>query len=163
VGVIYAGLMLTADGPKVIEFNCRFGDPETQALVPRLDSDRSDLAEAMLACADGSLGQLDLVWRPEACVAVVAASEGYPGLYPTGLPIGGLEEAGRVEDAVVFHAGTRLGAGGSVVTSGGRVLAASGLGPTVDDARRRAYEGLGAISFDGMWYRTDIAAGVPVA
>jgi phosphoribosylamine--glycine ligase len=157
VGVIYAGLMLTADGPKVIEFNCRFGDPETQALVPRLGS---DLAEALLACVDGSLGQIDLSWRPEACVAVVAASKGYPGSYATGLPIQGLEEAGRAEDVVVFHAGTRLGPGGSVVTSGGRVLAVSGLGPTVGDAHRRAYEGLAPITFEGMWRRSDIAAGV---
>jgi phosphoribosylamine---glycine ligase len=158
VGVVYAGLMLTTDGPKVIEFNCRFGDPETQAVLPRLASDRSDLAEAMLACADGTLGQLDLAWRPDACVAVVAASEGYPGSYPTGQPIRGLEQAGRAEDVTVFHAGTRLGPGGAVVTSGGRVLAVSALGPTVGDARRRAYEGLSAVSFDGMWHRTDIAA-----
>jgi phosphoribosylamine--glycine ligase len=155
VGVIYAGLMLTTDGPKVIEFNCRFGDPETQALIPRLGS---DLAEAMLACVDGSLAGLRLAWRPEACVTVVAASEGYPGSYATGLPIRGLEEAAKVPDAVVFHAGTRAGDDGSVLTAGGRVLAASGLGAGIEAARRRAYEALSVVSFDGMWSRGDIAS-----
>jgi phosphoribosylamine---glycine ligase len=155
VGVIYAGLMLTPDGPKVIEFNCRFGDPETQALIPRLGS---DLAEAMVACVEGSLGGVRLTWRPEACVTVVAASEGYPGSYETGLPIRGLDDAARIEDAVVFHAGTRPGPGGSILTSGGRVLAVSGTGDGIEAARSRAYEALSLVSFDGMWSRSDIAS-----
>jgi phosphoribosylamine--glycine ligase len=154
VGVIYAGLMLTADGPKVVEFNCRFGDPETQALIPRLGS---DLAQAMLATTEGGLATVELSWRPESCVTVVAASEGYPASYETGLRIDGLAAAAEVDDVVVFHAGTRPEDGGEVLTAGGRVLAASGLGDDIATARRQAYEALGRISFPGMWFRRDIA------
>jgi phosphoribosylamine--glycine ligase len=114
----------------------------------------------MLACVDGSLSHLDLAWRPDACVTVVAASDGYPGSYSTGLSIEGLEEAGKLDDVVVFHAGTRRSPEGRVLTSGGRVLNVSGVGPTVADARQRAYEGLSRISFEGMWNRTDIAAAI---
>lgn len=156
-GVIYAGLMLTAEGAKVIEFNCRFGDPETQALLPRLDS---DLVEALLACAEGSLDGVKLQWRSDACVCVVAASEGYPGEYATGHPILGLQDAATITKIPVFHAGTALGPSGDVVTSGGRVLGVSAVDEDISSARTRAYEAMGKISFDGMHYRSDIAEGV---
>jgi phosphoribosylamine---glycine ligase len=152
-GVIYAGIMLTPDGPKVLEFNCRFGDPETQALLPRL---ASDLMEPILACTDGTLSGVRLDWRPDACVAVVAAAAGYPGSSSTGAPISGLEGAEALTGLPVFQAGTRPGPDGSVVTSGGRVLAVAALGDAPWLARRRAYDGLGQVSFDGMWYRSDI-------
>lgn len=155
VGVIYAGLMLTSDGPKVIEFNCRFGDPETQALLPRL---KSDLAEVALACVEGTLAGVELEWRDETCVTVVAASEGYPGKPATGRAVTGIEEAERKSGLPVFQAGTASGPGGGIVTSGGRVLATCGLGKDCAAARKLAYDGMREISFDGMWYRTDIAA-----
>ena len=155
-GVLYAGLMLTDDGPQVLEFNCRFGDPETQAILPRL---RSDPAQALLACCDGSLAAPDLEWTEEACVSVVLASGGYPGDYATGLPISGLEEARPLREVFVFHAGTRA-RDGRVLTSGGRVLAVSALGASFAEARDRAYEACSRISFEGMHYRKDIAAGV---
>ncbi|MEA2534758.1 MAG: phosphoribosylamine---glycine ligase [Actinomycetota bacterium] len=153
VGVIYAGIMLTPDGPKVLEFNCRFGDPETQALLPRL---ASDLMEPILACTDGTLSGVRLDWRPDACVAVVAAAAGYPGSPSTGAQISGLEGAEALTGLPVFQAGTRPGPDGSVVTSGGRVLAVAALGDAPWLARRRAYDGLAKVSFDGMWYRSDI-------
>jgi phosphoribosylamine--glycine ligase len=153
-GVLYAGCIVTTEGPKLVEFNCRFGDPETQVIVPRL---RSDLGELMLACIEGNLKNYRALWRPEACVTVVAASDGYPGAYETGMPISGVPEAERVEGALVFHAGT-VERSGRLLTAGGRVLAVSGLGPTVRDARDRAYEALERISFPGKTYRTDIAA-----
>jgi phosphoribosylamine--glycine ligase len=155
VGVIYAGLMLTPEGPKVLEFNCRFGDPETQALIPRVES---DLGEAFAACVDGSLDVVKLRWRPQACVAVVAASEGYPASAQGGKAIRGVEEAEARTGLPVFHAGTAGGPDGSVVTAGGRVLAVAGLGDDFAEARRRAYDGIAAVSFDGMWYRHDIGA-----
>ena len=153
VGVLYAGIMLTPDGPKVLEFNCRFGDPETQALLPRL---ASDLAEPVLACTEGALGGVRLAWRPEACVAVVAASAGYPGPAATGVPVRGLGEASGVTGLPVFQAGTAHGPHGEVVTAGGRVLTVAALGDDHQTARRRAYDGLAAVSFEGMWYRSDI-------
>ncbi|GAC1369965.1 MAG: phosphoribosylamine--glycine ligase [Actinomycetota bacterium] len=164
LGVLYAGIMLTAAGPKVLEFNCRFGDPETQALLPRL---ASDLAEPIIACTQGSLGAVRLAWRPQACVAVVAASAGYPyaatgraspssGAGSAGVPISGLAQAAAITGLPVFQAGTARGPDGQVVTAGGRVVAVSALGANPEAARRRAYDGLRAISFDGMWYRSDI-------
>jgi phosphoribosylamine--glycine ligase len=155
-GVLYAGLMMTADGPKVLEFNVRFGDPETQAILPRLDEDAFDL---LLALAHGELPDRPVRVRPEAVVAVVLASEGYPGEIRTGDPITGLaaaEDAG----ADVFHAGTATGDNGGVVTAGGRVLAVSAKGPSVADARASAYKCARMISFDGMQYRSDIGAGL---
>ena len=152
-GVIYAGLMLTADGPRVLEYNCRFGDPETQAVVPRIGS---DLLEALTACAEGRLGEVELTARPEACVTVVAASGGYPGEYETGVEIRGVPEAAMLDDVVVFHAGTER-EDGRLVAAGGRVLAVSALGEDLAAARRHAYDALSLISFDGMHYRTDIA------
>ena len=152
-GVLYAGCMLTADGPKLLEFNARFGDPEAQVVMPRL---RSDLGELLLACVEGNLSNYKVHWRPEACVTVVAASHGYPGSYGVGDEIHGLEQAAEVEGALVFHSGTAE-RDGRVVTAGGRVLSVSGLGATIADARATAYEALGRISFEGMHYRADIA------
>jgi len=156
-GVIYAGLMLTAEGPKVLEYNCRFGDPETQVVLPRL---RSDLAEALLACVEGDLGQHPVEWSPDACVGVVLASRGYPGPYPTGMPIEGLDKAAATAGLPVFHSGTAV-RDGRVVTAGGRVLTVSALGPTVQDARDRAYEACSLIEFDGLHFRRDIAERTP--
>lgn len=155
VGVIYAGLMLTRHGPRVIEFNCRFGDPEIQALLPRLET---DLAEVILACVEGSLDSVKLSWKPDACACVVAASQGYPGEYHTGFPIEGIGDAEDITGLPVFHAGTKLGPDGSLVTAGGRVLNVCGLGSDLGEARSRAYEGMAAIRFPGMIYRSDVAA-----
>lgn len=154
VGALYAGLALTSRGPKVVEFNARFGDPETQALLPRL---ATDLGEVVLATARGELEGTKLEWRREACVSVVLASKGYPGAYPTGEEIVGLDVAGTMDNVVVFHAGTALD-GERVVTAGGRVLAVSALGSSFAEARSRAYEAAGAISFPSKYERTDIAA-----
>ncbi|HLL90752.1 MAG TPA: phosphoribosylamine--glycine ligase [Tepidisphaeraceae bacterium] len=151
-GVLYAGLMLTANGPKVIEFNCRFGDPETQVLMMRL---QSDLLEVMLAVADGTLDDVDLKWDPRPSMTVVAASKGYPGKYSTGVPIAGVDKADALADVKVFHAGTRTD-GNKLVTAGGRVLTVTALGETIKDAQRRAYEAMNLVHFDGMHYRKDI-------
>ena len=153
-GLLYAGLMLTTDGPKVVEFNCRFGDPETEAVIPRL---RSDLAELLISCATDRLADAKVDWTDEASVTVVLTSGGYPGPYTTGFEIHGLAEAAAVEGVSVFHSGTAE-RDGRVVTAGGRVLAVSALGPTLRDARARAYEACGRIAFDGMQFRRDIAA-----
>ena len=156
VGVLYAGLVLTSDGPKVLEFNARFGDPETQVVLPRL---QSDLGELLLACANGDLAQAPaLQWDDRACVTVVLASGGYPGSYDTGKTIDGLDDAAKVDGALVFHAGTRHD-NGSVVTAGGRVLAVSGFGTTVAAARDTAYAAAEHITFEGLYRRSDIAAG----
>ncbi len=153
-GVLFAGLMLTADGPAVLEFNCRFGDPETQALLPRL---RTDLLDLLEATAHGHLAGAKVDWTDEASVAVVLASRGYPGTVETGVPIEGLDRAAELPGVAVFHAGTAQ-AGDSVVTAGGRVLAVSALGADVADARSRAYGAVSHVRFDGMVYRRDIAA-----
>jgi phosphoribosylamine--glycine ligase len=153
-GVLYAGLMLTDDGPTLLEFNCRFGDPETQAIVPRL---ASDLGELLLACVEGNLGNYRVNWRPESCITVTLASAGYPGEVESGLPIEGLEAAGEVDGVTVFHSGTAM-RDGKVVTTGGRVLSVSALGASLNEARERAYEATSRISFEGMQYRNDIAA-----
>ncbi len=154
-GVLYAGLILTADGPKVIEYNCRFGDPETQVILPLLEADLLALCEAT---ATGRLaGVIDTVrWHPGACVGVVLASGGYPGTYPTGLPITGLDSLDT--DTLVFHAGTKKGKDGSIVTSGGRILTVAAVAPTLREARDRAYANAERIYFDGVAYRRDIAA-----
>jgi phosphoribosylamine--glycine ligase len=151
-GVLFPGLMITRDGPQVLEFNCRFGDPETEVLLPRLES---DLLEIMLAVANGTLNKIDVRWRDEAAVAVMLASGGYPGAYETGKPIDGVDE---LDDGVlVFHAGTKP-EGGRLVTAGGRVLAVSATGPTLADAREKAYRNVARIRFEGIHYRTDIGA-----
>ena len=151
-GVLYAGLMLTTDGPCVIEFNCRFGDPETQVILPLLGSDLLDVLEA---CATGTLDRIDVKWKAGSAVAVVAASGGYPGEYHKGAVISGLAEA---KDTAVFHAGTRRTPDGHTLTDGGRVLAVAGIGDNVVEARARAYAGIAKIHFDGMHYRRDIGA-----
>jgi phosphoribosylamine--glycine ligase len=151
-GVLYAGLMLTAKGPKVLEFNCRFGDPETQPLMMRL---KSDLLEAMLAVAEGRLDQIELKWDERPALCVVATSEGYPGQYPTGLPITGIEEAEKLPDVKVFHGGTKR-KGNELLTDGGRVLGVTALGATFAQAKERAYAAIAKIHFQGMHYRRDI-------
>ncbi len=153
-GVLYAGLMIGEEGPKVLEFNVRFGDPEAQPLLMRLDG---DLVEIMLACAEKRLTPEMVGWKPEASVCVVAASKGYPGEYPKGLPIQGLDEAANVSGAVVFHAGT-ADRENRVVTNGGRVLGVTAIGADVSEAIARAYETISRIKFDGMHYRKDIGA-----
>jgi phosphoribosylamine--glycine ligase len=152
-GVLYAGLMLTGDGPKVLEYNCRFGDPETQAVVPRL---RSSLADVALACAEGTLAGHAPAWSDQVCVGVVLASGGYPGPIRAGVMIEGLADATASEGVRVFHSGTAAGEG-RVWTSGGRVLTVSALGGDIREARRRAYEAAARIRFEGMQFRRDIA------
>jgi phosphoribosylamine---glycine ligase len=154
VGALYAGLALTSKGPRVVEFNARFGDPETQALMPRF---RSDLAETCMACATHDLAGTKLEWSSESCVAVVLAAGGYPGPHPTGQPIEGLERAAAVPGVHLFHAGTAV-ENGKLVTAGGRVLAVSGLGSSLATARATAYDAVGKISWQDMHFRTDIAA-----
>jgi phosphoribosylamine--glycine ligase len=150
--------MLTDDGPRVLEFNCRFGDPETQVIMPRLVSDP---AEAMIACATGSLDDVAPVeWSDRPVVAIVMVSRGYPGSYETGFEIDGLDGSGLDgEEGMVFHAGVRRDGDGSgkLLTSGGRVLACVGTGDSIEEARDRAYQRAAEISFDGAYYRRDIA------
>jgi phosphoribosylamine--glycine ligase len=162
-GVLYAGLIVTADGTKVLEFNCRFGDPETQAVLPRLTS---DLLELCLAAAKGELEGARPVWTPQACVTVVLASAGYPASSHKGDVIEGLDAAAAMDDVTVYHAGTAFAGGGAagsgaagrdVVTAGGRVLAVSALGDDFARARERAYQAVAHIRFDGMQSRPDIA------
>jgi phosphoribosylamine--glycine ligase len=155
-GVLFAGLMLTNQGPRVLEFNARFGDPETQVVLARLKSDLLDLLEAV---ADERLGELPeeaVEWDPRPAVCVVLCSGGYPGKYETGKPIAGLAEAGALPDVMVFHAGTRQFED-RVLTDGGRVLGVTALGDDLAKARDRAYEAVRLIQFTGMHYRTDIA------
>jgi len=152
-GVLYGGFILTAKGPKVLEFNCRFGDPETQAIMPRFDG---DLAQALLAVAEGRLAEVNFSQKPQVCISIVAASGGYPLDYDTGFEISGLQEASMLPDVSVFHAGTER-QGDKVVTTGGRVLNVSALGDSFIDARDKAYEAIEMITFEGMHYRTDIA------
>ncbi len=152
-GVLYAGVMLTKDGPKTLEFNVRFGDPETEAILPRL---KSDLVEIMLAASVGKLSKIrTLEWDSRACVCVVCASRGYPGNYPKDKEIGGLDEAAKLNDVVVFHAGTKK-SGNKILTSGGRVLGVTALGSTIKDAINQAYRAVEKINFEGMHYRKDI-------
>jgi phosphoribosylamine---glycine ligase len=151
-GFLYAGLMLTADGPQVLEFNCRMGDPETQTIVARMDF---PLAEALQAAAEGRLREIRARWKPGASACVVMAAAGYPGEPRTGMKIGGLAAAAEVRDTVVFHAGTRL-EGAEVVVSGGRVLGVTATGGDLSTAVARAYEAAGKISFDGAHWRRDI-------
>jgi phosphoribosylamine--glycine ligase len=152
VGVLYVGLMMTARGPEVLEFNARFGDPETQAILLRLESDLVDVLED---CIDGKLAGTQLRWSPGASACVIASSAGYPGSYSTGLPINGLEDAARVPDVQVFHSGSAL-KDGQVVTAGGRVLGVTAAGATLQEALGRAYQALGEIHFEGMYFRRDI-------
>lgn len=153
VGVLYAGLMITPHGPKVLEFNCRFGDPETQVILPLLDT---DLLEILDACVDGGLADLDVQWKEGVAATVVVASEGYPGPYPVGREITGIGDANSVPGVTVFHAGTDSGDETAVATSGGRVLAVTGVQPDLPMALACAYHGIEHISFEGMQYRSDI-------
>ncbi len=152
VGILYAGLMIRDGRIKVLEFNCRFGDPECQPILMRL---KGDLVPVLEACIDGTLDRVQLEWDPRATVCVVMASEGYPGSYPKGVEIAGLQEAAGLPDTMVFHAGTRR-EGGRVVTSGGRVLGVTGLGDGVADAIGKAYAAVDVIRWPGAHYRTDI-------
>lgn len=151
-GVLYAGLMLTPGGPKVLEFNCRFGDPETQPLMMRL---QSDLLEAMLAVATGTLDKIELKWDPRPALCVVAASGGYPGKYKSGLPISGIADADAMPDVKVFHSGTKQ-QNDQILTDGGRVLSICALGKTIAEAQKRAYQAVDKIKFEGMYVRRDI-------
>lgn len=151
-GCLYAGLMITEEGPKVVEFNARFGDPETQVVLPLLDS---DLLTVMEACIDGRLADTEIQWKHQAAVCVVAAAGGYPGTYRKGDVIDGIENAGKL-GALVFHAGTSLNQG-QVVTNGGRVLTVTAIAADVDAAVRKVYGAIPEIHFEGMHYRKDIA------
>jgi phosphoribosylamine--glycine ligase len=153
-GVLYVGLMLTESGPQVLEYNARFGDPETQVLMPRLDGDWCALLHA---CATGGLEDARLSWSSEAAVCVVMSSGGYPGSYPKGLPMEGVDEADGMDGVNVFHAGTKRDDQGRFVTSGGRVLGVTALGRDLEAARDRAYEAVQRIRWDGEHHRTDIA------
>lgn len=157
-GVLYTGLMMTPEGPKVLEFNCRFGDPEAQPLLMRLESDIVELFEAVI---DKRIEKNNVKWRHEAAVCVILASGGYPNQYQSGKVISGLEDAGAMEDVMVFHAGTALD-GGHIVTAGGRVLGVTALGEDIGRAIHRAYEAAGKICFEGMHYRKDIGRGAGV-
>ena len=157
-GFLYFGLMLTSNGPKVLEFNCRLGDPETQAIVARMDF---DLAVVLAATAEGKLARRALKWRPGASVCVVMASGGYPGNYATGKEIHGLERASAMPGVAVLHAGTKR-EGEHYYTSSGRVLGVTAVGDTLDEARRTAYDAVGRIQFSDCHYRRDIAPGAPL-
>ena len=151
-GCLYFGLMLTPDGPKVIEYNCRFGDPETQVVLPRLKTDLIDILEAV---REERLAELPIEWSEDACACVVMASGGYPAAYKKGLPIRGLDKQGQVPGAVVYHAGTKY-ENGCFYTNGGRVLGVTAAAPTLDEALKKAYEAVGHIDFEGAHYRRDI-------
>lgn len=150
-GVLFVGLMITKDGPKVIEFNNRFGDPETQSVLPRMTTDLLDVFEAV---CDDRLAEIDIAWRRESAVCVVLASGGYPGHYEKGKPIDGLEQI--EEDVFIFHAGTAFDEQGRIVTAGGRVLDVTALGTSHDEAREKAYRNVDKISFEGAQYRKEI-------
>jgi phosphoribosylamine--glycine ligase len=151
-GVLYCGLMMTARGPQVLEFNARFGDPETQALLVRLESDLLDVLEA---CVEGRLAQTEMRWSRGASACVVASSAGYPGSYKTGIPITGLVAAGQIPGVQVFHSGTAL-VDGQLLTAGGRVLGVTAAGDSLKEALARAYQAMAEIQFEGMYYRRDI-------
>ena len=152
-GLLYPGLMISADGVRVLEFNCRFGDPETQAILPRMKSDLLPLLEATI---DGNIDTCTIEWDPRPAVTVVLASVGYPNKYETGKTISGLDAASRLDDVQIFHAGTKS-VNDEVVTAGGRVLAVTALGSTIEAARARAYEAVACIDFENCHYRRDIA------
>jgi phosphoribosylamine--glycine ligase len=151
-GVLYAGLMMVRGKPMVLEYNARFGDPETQVILPLL---KTDLVDVLMAVVEGSLDRLKVEWSPEACVGVVVASGGYPGSYKTGFPIGGIDKVDK--DVLVFHAGTKLGTDGTIYTDGGRVLTVAGVGQDMAEAREKVYLNVPSIRFEGCYYRKDIA------
>ena len=151
-GVLYIGLMMTPRGPQVLEFNARFGDPETQAILVRLES---DLVEALEACIDGRLAETALDWTPGASACVVASSAGYPGSYETGFPISGLSTAAEVPEVQVFHSGS-VQVGAQLRTAGGRVLGVTAVAASLEEALDHAYKAMGDIHFEGIYYRRDI-------
>jgi phosphoribosylamine--glycine ligase len=151
-GILYAGLMITDEGPKVVEFNCRFGDPELQVVLPRM---KTDLIEPIQACIDGSLDKINLEWDPRASVCVVMASGGYPGKYDKGKLISGLKEAEQMKDIIIFHAGTKV-ENGEYVTSGGRVLGVTSLGENIPAAIDNAYSAVNKLNFENAYFRNDI-------
>ena len=153
-GLLFPGLMLTADGPRVLEFNCRFGDPETQVILPRLRTDLVDLLEATIT---ERLDSVTAQWDTRSAVCIVMASGGYPGNYKTEKTIVGLEHVDQMDDVIVFHAGTRL-RGSRILTSGGRVLGVTALGDNLSAAKRRAYDAVDKIKFDGSYFRRDIGS-----
>ena len=159
-GIIFFGLMLTADGPKVLEYNARFGDPETQVVLPRM---KNDLLEVFEACIDGTLDQIELEFEDNAAVCVVLASEGYPEHYEKGFPISGLEQFDGKDGYYVFHAGTKLDAEGRIVTNGGRVLGVTALGSNLKEARANAYKASEWISYQGKYCRSDIGKAIDEA
>jgi phosphoribosylamine--glycine ligase len=152
IGVLYCGLIITARGPEVLEFNARFGDPETQAILLRLES---DLVDALEACIDGRLAETELRWTPGASACVVASSAGYPGSYKTGFPITGLDAAARVPAVEIFHSGS-VQSGNQLLTNGGRVLGVTATAPSLEEALARAYQAMAEIQFEGIYYRHDI-------
>ena len=159
-GVIFFGLILTEDGPKVLEYNARFGDPEAQVVLPRMENDLIDVCEA---CIDGTLDRIDLRFLEDACVCVVLASEGYPVSYEKGFPIRGMENFRGREGYYLFHAGSAFNAAGEVVTNGGRVLGVTALGKTLQEARANAYKAVDWVDFDNKYYRHDIGKAIDEA
>jgi len=160
VGIIFFGLMITVDGPKVLEYNCRFGDPEAQVVIPRM---KNDMIEVMEACVDGKLDEIELSFEDNACVCVVLASEGYPVSYQKGYPIRGLENFKGCDDKFVFHAGTKFDAEGNYVTNGGRVLGVTAKGKTLVEARANAYKATELVQFDNKYMRHDIGKAIDEA
>ncbi|MCQ2511269.1 MAG: phosphoribosylamine--glycine ligase, partial [Lachnospiraceae bacterium] len=156
-GVIFFGLMLTPDGPKVLEYNARFGDPEAQVVLPRMEN---DMVEVVEACIDGTLDQIDLKFKEDACVCVILASDGYPLSYKKGFPITGLENFKGRNDYFVFHAGTKFDENGTIVTNGGRVLGVTALGGDLKTARENAYKATELVNFENKYMRTDIGKAI---
>ncbi len=156
-GILYAGLMIVNGKPYVLEFNCRFGDPETQVILPRLET---DLVDIFMAIAEQKLNKVDVKWSNKASLCVVLASEGYPGKYKKGIPIKGLDMIKDLKDVIVFHAGTKFNEEGIIVTNGGRVLGVTALGNDLQEARQKAYSAVGLINFEGMQYRKDIGLNI---
>ena len=159
-GVIFFGLMLTPEGPKVLEYNARFGDPEAQVVLPRM---KNDMIEVVEACVDGTLDQMELEFTEEAAVCVVLASDGYPVAYEKGFPIRGLDKFKDRKDAFVFHAGTKFNEEGQIVTNGGRVLGVTALGADLKQARSKAYQAVDLVDFDNKYYRHDIGKAIDEA
>lgn len=159
-GVIFFGLMLTADGPRVLEYNARFGDPEAQVVLPRM---KNDIIDVMEACVDGRLDEIDLQFEDNAAVCVVLASDGYPVCYEKGYPVQGLEKFAGRDDYYCFHAGTAFDADGRIVTNGGRVLGITATGNDLKEARAKAYEATKWVQFENKYMRTDIGRAIDEA
>lgn len=156
-GILYAGLMIVSGKPYVLEFNCRFGDPETQVILPRLETDIIDI---FMGIAEQRLAKVNVKWNDKASLCVILASQGYPGKYKKGIPISGLEMVKGLKDVIVFHAGTKFNEQGAIVTNGGRVLGVTALGRDLKEARQKAYSAVGLINFEGMHYRKDIGLNI---